>query len=918
MMYSRLTAWLLMSAAMLIAFERSASAQPALPPLPTAGGDDFEVYTRGTLHEAFATPASNDVVIPPLVPKAPPQMIEELPPDQQPEGENVTWISGYWTWDEELDDYIWISGLWRDVPPDRQWVPGYWAQTPDGFQWVAGMWIGTGPTTLVYLPSPPASLERGPSIEAPGPDYFYVPGCWEFQETRYVWRTGYWAPRQRDWIWVPAHYVHTPYGVCYVAGHWDFALIDRGLCYAPVRFAPGRPAVVYRPTIVIDTWDSLVLHLWVDQRRGVYAYGNYYEAPAARYVPWYEHRGPAGGRDPLFAYYEWRNGPEYRGRLSGWHDHFVSNRDWRPPATFREQARYVESRRTTNINVNLRVAVDITKIDRDRDRDRDLRLPVALKEVSRDDDSRYREQARSWVTASQKRREFEAAPPGRDDNKGRLDRPEGGGQQPRHLNLDLPKAVAAAEREEVRRPETPDKLRDVAPDKPRGDVVRLPSKRREQRPVQVQGEQAATVASPTDVPPPPPGRDGDSKAAAKEDRPNRNPRDSFGLGQDTPSQAERDKGRSDTPDRSPARGRAQTDPNKPLSDSPENEPAPPRRGDVRDDASKPEPPRPSTGRPDSDDKDVPRTRPSQDDNPARAGRGSERSDVRKPEDPATKRTTPDTTPTPTPTPNLPPSRSRPQDRPEAGNQPDNGNRPRPNRDSSDEDRGKSPEPRIDRSGQKTPDPKATRQPTPRQPAETDTNRPGATRPTPQRPDRSRPDATPPGTPGRTPNADTSRDRGTSGRPGSDARPPRGDPPKAIPRKGDGVTPPAANSRPAPSASGDGRNGRDAARKPNDKLPAPVSRPPVQSTAPNRPQSGPSTDRRPAEPGAGTQPRDGSRTDPNRREPAPRPNAKPGDAKGIRPRVTVPEKPRGGKPVEDSTDEEKNKKEKAKDQPKAPA
>src|SRR5690242_12511823 len=77
-------------------------APPPLPSLPAAenGDDDVEVYTRGTLHEAFAVPVSNDLIVPPAVQKEPPAPIEELPPEQQPEGENVTWIAGYWAWDD--------------------------------------------------------------------------------------------------------------------------------------------------------------------------------------------------------------------------------------------------------------------------------------------------------------------------------------------------------------------------------------------------------------------------------------------------------------------------------------------------------------------------------------------------------------------------------------------------------------------------------------------------------------------------------------------------------------------------------------------------------------------------------------------------------------------------------------------------
>src|SRR5262245_10963391 len=84
-----------------------------------------EVLTRGPIHEAYATSAAASPQPGPIAPKAPPDVIEELPPEQKPEGE-VVFIPGYWSWDEDRSDFIWISGFWRVPPPGRQWVPGNW------------------------------------------------------------------------------------------------------------------------------------------------------------------------------------------------------------------------------------------------------------------------------------------------------------------------------------------------------------------------------------------------------------------------------------------------------------------------------------------------------------------------------------------------------------------------------------------------------------------------------------------------------------------------------------------------------------------------------------------------------------------------------------------------------------------------
>ena len=52
-----------------------------------------------------------------VVPKQPPDPIPEVPPDQKPEAENAQWLPGYWAWDEDRKDFIWVSGFWRVPPP---------------------------------------------------------------------------------------------------------------------------------------------------------------------------------------------------------------------------------------------------------------------------------------------------------------------------------------------------------------------------------------------------------------------------------------------------------------------------------------------------------------------------------------------------------------------------------------------------------------------------------------------------------------------------------------------------------------------------------------------------------------------------------------------------------------------------------
>src|SRR3954468_18281834 len=90
----------------------------AQDPPPDPG---VEVLTRGPVHEAYANAVSTQPAAGLLAPKAPPEPIEELPPDQRPEGDNVQWLPGYWAWDEDKQDYLWVSGFWRVPPPGRTW-----------------------------------------------------------------------------------------------------------------------------------------------------------------------------------------------------------------------------------------------------------------------------------------------------------------------------------------------------------------------------------------------------------------------------------------------------------------------------------------------------------------------------------------------------------------------------------------------------------------------------------------------------------------------------------------------------------------------------------------------------------------------------------------------------------------------------
>ena len=141
------------------------------PPAPVAGLPaataipSQDVLTRGPLHEVFAAPVNLSGAIPPVVPRRPPQPLNESPADYRPDGEAAVWIPGYWAWDDVRGDFVWISGIWRNPPPGRQWVAGYWTQAAGSFQWTPGFWAAADTSEVQYFPQPPAPPEEAPPAE---------------------------------------------------------------------------------------------------------------------------------------------------------------------------------------------------------------------------------------------------------------------------------------------------------------------------------------------------------------------------------------------------------------------------------------------------------------------------------------------------------------------------------------------------------------------------------------------------------------------------------------------------------------------------------------------------------------------------------------------------------------------------------
>ncbi|MCE9529723.1 MAG: hypothetical protein K8T89_01070 [Planctomycetes bacterium] len=298
-----------------------------------------EELTRGPLHEAFGQPVVFDPQPGAVLDKQPPEPVDELPPDVRPEGDNIIWIPGYWSWDEQRTDFIWISGFWRATPPDRVWIAGYWAPNGERFQWVSGFW--TSPAKPVeYVPAPPATLEIGPVNEPAAADQIWVPGCWMWRDTRFLWRPGYWIAAQAEWIWVPSYYNWTPRGSVFIDGYWDYAPSRRGMMFAPVYFDPafrGRRDFVYTPSIILNT-PFLTAYLFARPSYRHYYFGDYY-APAylqAGVYPWFAFHNSRLGYDPFFAHSNWSNrrDPRWQANQRDNYWNLRQNENARPPQTY--------------------------------------------------------------------------------------------------------------------------------------------------------------------------------------------------------------------------------------------------------------------------------------------------------------------------------------------------------------------------------------------------------------------------------------------------------------------------------------------------------------------------------------------------------------------------------------------------------
>ena len=393
---------------------------------PTPVEEQPEVLTRGPVNEAFAQPVNLEDQQGLETPTAPPADINELPPETTPADPRFTWVPGYWAWDSERNDYIWVSGCWRVGPPGMSWVPGYWAQSPKGWRWVSGFWAAVGNNEIEYLPAPPATPDIEPPESPPSPARIWVPPCWYWYRDRYILRDGYWIEAQRDWVWVPSHYVWTPRGYAFSPGHWDYVLDQRGVLFAPVYFPRplySRPGFSYSLSIVVDA-GNLEFGMFTYPRYRHYYFGDYYDSLyiGIGIYPWYECRWRRHWYDPIYVHEHWRHRrdkthwDEYQRRE---YQRRREDKSLRPPRTYRE----MEARASKMPDPQRRGFEFASPMKRVADgKNANMRFqkadPQRYRQITRhaDDVRKYGEERRQWESRGhggrQDRRETGNAPSG--------------------------------------------------------------------------------------------------------------------------------------------------------------------------------------------------------------------------------------------------------------------------------------------------------------------------------------------------------------------------------------------------------------------------------------------------------------------------------------------------------------------------
>ena len=291
------------------------------------------------MHEAFAEVVQYDPAPGIAVAKQPPKPIEAVAPQQKPEGEGYQWIGGYWGWDEDRSDFLWISGVWRIPPPEdavgarllgRNRGPlavgfrllGPRLASPRASRsstcprhrppWRPAPAARPPPTTTSgarLLGLAPEPLPVANPLLGPGPDFLGVdPLALRVDAQRLRLRAG-------------------PLGLHLAASRVSFCPV---YFHRPIYLHAGYRFV---PSVVIYG-NVLHQHLFCRPQYGHYYFGDYYASlRAVGHLPWfslYHSRRPASRFTPITAGISATGSPTGSTQVHRWHRYHRDNEHARP------------------------------------------------------------------------------------------------------------------------------------------------------------------------------------------------------------------------------------------------------------------------------------------------------------------------------------------------------------------------------------------------------------------------------------------------------------------------------------------------------------------------------------------------------------------------------------------------------------
>lgn len=211
----------------------------------------IQPYENGPVHEAYVTPVSAELLLDAVEFEPPEPLNERIPKQLDIQAE---WISGYWKWDLNANDFVWVSGVWRRPPPGHQWIAGFWKKYDQEWVRIPGYWSRIPEQNVDFISMPPPDSIDENMAPPPSSNYFWVGGHWYFMfdKHEYHWVSGHWEEFDSQWVLVPAHYIWRPGGYVYIPAYWDWPIEERGTAYASVIIDPDyRYRVAFEPILIL-------------------------------------------------------------------------------------------------------------------------------------------------------------------------------------------------------------------------------------------------------------------------------------------------------------------------------------------------------------------------------------------------------------------------------------------------------------------------------------------------------------------------------------------------------------------------------------------------------------------------------------------------------------------------------------------